>query len=203
MLRTGNRVVTEFNCIGQSLRRGQRLRWRAPLPTTAGPRPTRPQPSYEKMASTPSFLFAGSTKRGHPSPEKRDDEAEDNEEEDEDNFEHLGRSASKGAEVESLALTIFAYYLHERDEYFSIPYCTQSPFLEFVIDGYSHCVRDRSTPTTFQESLRITTGQAITDRCYQTLDPGSNRTFGDSGLDVQRIGRREITQRYLPGCDVW
>ncbi|SGZ22709.1 BQ5605_C022g09530 [Microbotryum silenes-dioicae] len=33
---------------------------------------------------------------------------------------------------ECLAFTIFAYYLHKRDEYFSIPHCTQRAFLAFV-----------------------------------------------------------------------
>ncbi|SCZ98123.1 BZ3500_MvSof-1268-A1-R1_Chr3-3g06587 [Microbotryum saponariae] len=39
----------------------------------------------EKMAATPTFLFVGSTKLGHPSPEDRLDEDEDDEEEDEEN----------------------------------------------------------------------------------------------------------------------
>ncbi|SGY29316.1 BQ5605_C002g01041 [Microbotryum silenes-dioicae] len=58
--------------------------------------------------------------------------------------------------------------------------------LEFVIDGYSQVEIDRlNCIRLHQEKLRLTTAQGFTDgRCCQRLDPGSNWTFDDFGLDV-------------------
>ncbi|SGY77490.1 BQ5605_C005g03651 [Microbotryum silenes-dioicae] len=177
----------EGTCIGQSSRRlGQRV-GPAPLPTS-WPRPTHPQPYYvehqmamlicdsntntgdrgpqdlilqvhgdrcpdgrpkyqiRKVASTSTFLFARSTKLGHSLPKDRDEEEGDAENGDGE----LSRSL------------LFAYYLHKRDEYFSIPHCTQRAFLAFVM---TDTPRSRPIDSTYlqldQENLRLTTGQGI------------------------------------------
>ncbi|SGY43907.1 BQ5605_C001g00080 [Microbotryum silenes-dioicae] len=121
-----------------------------------------------KMASTPTFLFAGSTKPGRQSPETESRSTM---------VSNCARylpvlvwmtktnrrtktatmrmkTARKGTKRMVMANVcvfgrvsrshLFAYYLHKRDEYFSIPHCTQRHFLEFVIDGFLS--RDRSTP---------------------------------------------------------
>ncbi|SGY70062.1 BQ5605_C004g03098 [Microbotryum silenes-dioicae] len=110
-----------------------------------------------KMASTPTFLFAVSTKLGRPSPETESRLAKVSNRArylpvsvlltkakrtktvtmrmktagDEKNGDGERRRSSKGVEVVSLAFTILCALIAKRDEYFSIPHCTQRPFLEF------------------------------------------------------------------------
>ncbi|SGY19811.1 BQ5605_C017g08325 [Microbotryum silenes-dioicae] len=99
-----------------------------------------------KMASTPTFLFARSTKLGHFLPKDRDEEEGD---------------AGNG-DGELSRSQLLAYDLHKRDEYFSIPHCTQRAFLAFVM---TDTPRSRPIDSTYlqldQENLRLTTGQGI------------------------------------------
>ncbi|SGZ24032.1 BQ5605_C023g09687 [Microbotryum silenes-dioicae] len=99
-----------------------------------------------KIASTSTFLFARSIKLGHSLPKDRDEEEGDAENGDGE----LSRSQ------------LFAYYLHKRDEYFSIPHCTQRAFLAFVM---TDTPKSRPIDSTYlqldQENLRLTTGQGI------------------------------------------
>ncbi|SGY14839.1 BQ5605_C013g07124 [Microbotryum silenes-dioicae] len=99
-----------------------------------------------KIASTSTFLFARSTKLGHSLPKDRDEEEGDAENGDGE----LSRSQ------------LFAYDLHKRDEYFSIPHCPQRAFLAFVM---TDTPRSRPIDSTYlqldQENLRLTTGQGI------------------------------------------
>ncbi|SGZ14453.1 BQ5605_C066g12822 [Microbotryum silenes-dioicae] len=106
----------------------------------------RPKYQIRKIASTSTFLFARSTKLGHSLPKDRDEEEGDAENGDGE----LSRSQ------------LFAYDLHKRDEYFSIPHCTQRAFLAFVM---TDTPRSRPIDSTYlqldQENLRLTTGQGI------------------------------------------
>ncbi|SGZ23002.1 BQ5605_C022g09573 [Microbotryum silenes-dioicae] len=146
-----------------------------------------------KMASTPTFLFAGSTKPGRQSPETE------------------SRSTMVSSCARYLLVSVWmtktkrktktatmrmktarkgtkkmvmmnddhqgdeeylAYYLHERGDYFSIPHATQRLLLEFVIDGYSQVDTDRINYIRFhQENLRLTTVQGITDAVAHGLTP--------------------------------
>ncbi|SGY38941.1 BQ5605_C003g02106 [Microbotryum silenes-dioicae] len=104
------------------------------------------RPKYQVMASTPTFLVVGSNKLGHSLPKDRDEEEGDAENGDG----KLSRSQ------------LLAYDLHKRDEYFSIPHCTQRGFLAFVM---TDTPRSRPIDSTYlqldQENLRLTTGQGI------------------------------------------
>ncbi|SGZ32290.1 BQ5605_C040g11847 [Microbotryum silenes-dioicae] len=101
---------------------------------------------HPKIASTSTFLFARSTKLGHSLPKDRDEAEGDAENGDGE----LSRSQ------------LFAYYLHKRDEYFSIPHCTQRAFLAFVM---TDTPRSRPINSTYlqldQKNLRLTTSQGI------------------------------------------
>ncbi|SGZ28666.1 BQ5605_C027g10402 [Microbotryum silenes-dioicae] len=59
-------------------------------------------------------------------------------------------------------VNLLAYDLHKRDEYFSIPHCTQRGFLAFVM---TDTPRSRPIDSTYlqldQENLRLATGQGI------------------------------------------
>ncbi|SGZ28006.1 BQ5605_C026g10248 [Microbotryum silenes-dioicae] len=61
-----------------------------------------------------------------------------------------------------LTLNLLAYDLYKRDEYFSIPHCTQRGFLAFVM---TDTPRSRPIDSTYlqldQENLRLATGQGI------------------------------------------
>ncbi|SCZ90179.1 BZ3500_MvSof-1268-A1-R1_Chr9g10741 [Microbotryum saponariae] len=106
----------------------------------------------------------------------RDDEDEDGKE-DEDNGDGEPRRSRKRGRDGSTRVSrsqFFAYYLHERDDYFSIPHCTQRLFLEFVIDGYPQVEIDRLKYIRLhQENLRLTMAQAqgITDAVANGLTP--------------------------------
>ncbi|SGY38101.1 BQ5605_C003g01957 [Microbotryum silenes-dioicae] len=106
----------------------------------------RPKYQIRKIAPTSTFLFARSTKLGHSLPKDRDEEEGDAENGDGE----LSRSQ------------LLAYDLHKRDEYFSIPHCTQRGFLAFVM---TDTPRLRPIDSTYlqldQENLRLTTGQSI------------------------------------------
>ncbi|SGY38962.1 BQ5605_C003g02111 [Microbotryum silenes-dioicae] len=175
------------------------------------------RPKYQVMASTPTFLFAGSTKLGRQSPETE------------------SRSAMVSNCARYLPLSVwmtktkrrtktatmrmktarkgtkrmvmvnddhrgdeehFAYYLHERGDYFSIPHATQRLLLEFVIDGYSQVETDRLNYIRFhQENLRLTTAQGITDAVANGLTPDQ---IGRSVIlrSTFKNSPREVTQRY-------
>ncbi|SGZ32121.1 BQ5605_C043g12082 [Microbotryum silenes-dioicae] len=136
-LRTGNFFVREFASAKARAARSIRLRY---LSVTHYSSPQR------KVASTSTFLFARSTKLGHSLPKDRDEDEGDAENGDGE----LSRSQ------------LFAYDLHKRDEYFSIPHCTQRAFLAFVM---TDTPRSRPIDSTYlqldQENLRLTTGQGI------------------------------------------
>ncbi|SGZ34806.1 BQ5605_C075g12921 [Microbotryum silenes-dioicae] len=153
----------------------------------------RPKYQIGKMASTPTFLFAGSTKPGRQSPET------------ESRSTMVSNCASyltalvqmkktkrrtmrmkatrrtkrmvmvnrgRGGSTRVSRSQYFAYHLHERDDYISIPHATQRLFLEFVIDGYSQVETDRLNYIRLhQESLRLTTAQGITDAVANGLTP--------------------------------
>ncbi|SGZ06905.1 BQ5605_C031g10979 [Microbotryum silenes-dioicae] len=106
----------------------------------------RPKYQIKKIASTSTFLFARSTKLGHSLPKNRDEEEGD----------------AENGDGELSHSQLFAYYLHKRDEYFSIPHCTQCAFLAFVM---TDTPRSRPIDSTYlqldQENLRLTTGQGI------------------------------------------
>ncbi|SGY53581.1 BQ5605_C006g03776 [Microbotryum silenes-dioicae] len=120
-----------------------------------------------KIASTSTFLFAHSTKLGHSLPKDRDKEEGDAENGD---GEHKPLRLFLGCSIllrrtHRLTLNrsqLFAYDLHKRDKYFSIPHCTQRAFLAFVM---TDTPRSRPIDSTYlqldQENLRLTTGQGI------------------------------------------
>ncbi|SGY53590.1 BQ5605_C006g03778 [Microbotryum silenes-dioicae] len=126
-------------------------------------------PKYQirKIASTSTFLFAHSTKLGHSLPKDRDKEEGDAENGD---GEHKPLRLFLGCSIllrrtHRLTLNrsqLFAYDLHKRDKYFSIPHCTQRAFLAFVM---TDTPRSRPIDSTYlqldQENLRLTTGQGI------------------------------------------
>ncbi|SGY39197.1 BQ5605_C003g02167 [Microbotryum silenes-dioicae] len=128
-----------------------------------------------KIASTSTLLFARSTKLGHSLPKDRDEEEGDAENGDGE----LSRSQS------------FAYYLHKRDEYFSIPHCTQRAFLAFVM---TDTPRSRPIDSTYlqldQENLRLTTGQGIISLAPDQV--GCSVILGSTFKNRPR----ENTQRY-------
>ncbi|SCZ95336.1 BZ3500_MvSof-1268-A1-R1_Chr11-2g03441 [Microbotryum saponariae] len=150
---------------------GQRM-GPAPLSNT-WPGPTHPQPSYVEHGNGDAHLrFRHQHVRSslHPSamplrspllfPAGEDDclpniplcssnqagsPFVDEEDEDEEEGDKENSDGERGSRWRVSRSQFFTYYLHKRDEYFSIPHCTQRAFLAFL----------------HQESLRLTTGQGI------------------------------------------
>ncbi|SGY39388.1 BQ5605_C003g02208 [Microbotryum silenes-dioicae] len=170
-----------------------------------------------KMASTPTFLFAGSTKPGRQSPETESRSTM---------VSNCARylpvlvwmtktnrrtktatmrmkTARKGTKRMVMVNDdhqgdeeYLAYYLHERGDYFSIPHATQRLLLEFLTDGYSQVETDRLNYIRFhQENLRLTTAQGITDAVANGLTPDQ---IGRSVIlgSTFKNSPREVTQRY-------
>ncbi|SGY20239.1 BQ5605_C017g08544 [Microbotryum silenes-dioicae] len=86
---------------------------------------------------------------------------------------------------------LFAYYLHKRDEYFSIPHCTQRAFLAFVM---TDTPRSRPIDSTYlqldQKNLRLTTSQGIISLTPNQV--GCSVILGSTFKNRPR----ESTQRY-------
>ncbi|SCZ98126.1 BZ3500_MvSof-1268-A1-R1_Chr3-3g06589 [Microbotryum saponariae] len=111
--------------------------------------------------------------------EDRDDEDEDDEVDEENGDDERRRSSKRGrgGSTRASRSQFFAYYLHERDDYFS----------SRPID--SNYIR------LHQESLRLTTAQGITDAVANGLAPDQ---IGRSVIlgSTFKNSPREITQRY-------
>ncbi|SCZ97908.1 BZ3500_MvSof-1268-A1-R1_Chr3-3g06449 [Microbotryum saponariae] len=125
----------------------------------------------------PNIPLCSSNQAGSP---LADEEDEDEEEGDEENGDgELSRSQ------------FFAYYLHKRDEYFSIPHCTQRAFLVFVM---TDTPRSRPIDSTYlqldQENLHLTTGQGIISLTSDQV--GCSVILGSTFKNRPR----ENTQRY-------
>ncbi|SGY77439.1 BQ5605_C005g03639 [Microbotryum silenes-dioicae] len=131
--------------------------------------------------------------------DEEEDDEDEGDEEDEENGDGERRRSNKrgrGGSTRVSRSQYFAYHLHERDDYFSIPHATQRLFLEFVIDGYSQVETDRLNYIRLhQESLRLTTAQGITDAVANGLTPDQ---IGRSVIlgSTFKNSPREITQRY-------
>ncbi|SGY66400.1 BQ5605_C004g02670 [Microbotryum silenes-dioicae] len=131
----------------------------------------------------------------------RDDEDEDREEGDEedgDGERQRPRRRGRGGSTRVSRSQFFAYYLHEGDEYFSIPHAAQRVFLGFLIDGYSQLQVETDRPNYIrfhQETLRLTTAQGITDAVANGLTPDQIRRSVILGLTFKN-SPRENTQRY-------
>ncbi|SGZ29688.1 BQ5605_C050g12477 [Microbotryum silenes-dioicae] len=131
--------------------------------------------------------------------DEQEDDEDEGDEEDEENGDGERRRSNKrgrGGSTRVSRSQYFAYHLHERDDYFSIPHVTQRLFLEFVIDGYSQVETDRLNYIRLhQESLRLTTAQGITDAVANGLTPDQ---IGRSVIlgSTFKNSPREITQRY-------
>ncbi|SCZ92409.1 BZ3500_MvSof-1268-A1-R1_Chr5-2g07837 [Microbotryum saponariae] len=96
----------------------------------------------------PNIPLCSSNQAGSPFADEEDEDEEEGDEENGDG--ELSRSQ------------FFAYYLHKRDEYFSIPHCTQRAFLAFVMtDTPTSRPIDSTYLQLHQENLRLTTGQGI------------------------------------------
>ncbi|SGY12880.1 BQ5605_C011g06639 [Microbotryum silenes-dioicae] len=172
-----------------------------------------------KMASTPTFLFAGFAKLGCQSPETESRSTMGSnhgrylpvsvlltkakrrtktatmrmktagDEENGDGERTRLRDDHQGDEE------YLAYYLHERGDYFSIPHATQRLLLEFVTDGYSQVETDRLNYIRFrQENLRLTTAQGITDAVANGLTPdqiGRSR-YQDAMACIVKYGKPSL-----------
>ncbi|SCZ97712.1 BZ3500_MvSof-1268-A1-R1_Chr4-3g07397 [Microbotryum saponariae] len=114
----------------------------------------------------PNIPLCSSNQAGSPFADKEDEDEEEGDEENGDGEPKrlrlfLGCSIL-GSKWRVSRSQFFAYYLHKRDEYFSIPHCTQRAFLAFVMtDTPTSRPIDSTYLQLHQENLRLTTGQGI------------------------------------------